>query len=130
MSTVAPETTDGAFDAISAIVESNGFFLWEARGLKMITGDKRLGARKVERMERELADRGIHHIPRRIPRDENAKVLFYAPNGSDGLGTLIHQLVGSNDNNLSNEALELVGGILNKHREAVRTVEATQSCCQ
>ncbi|WP_405397997.1 hypothetical protein [Streptomyces microflavus] len=127
MSNVAPETTDGAFDAIAQIVETQGFFLWGARGLKAITGDKRLGARKAERMDAELARRGIHHIPRRIPRDENARVLFYAPNGNDGLGTLIHHLVGTNDVVLSNETLNLVGAILQKHANVVRVAETTGS---
>ncbi|MFJ8851081.1 hypothetical protein [Streptomyces sp. NPDC102437] len=127
MTAVATETTDAMFDAIATIVEKDGFFLWKVQGLKMITGDKRAGARKVERMEKELADRGILHLPRQIPRDEKAKVLFYAPNGGKGLGTLIRHLVGANDIYLSNEDLELVGAILGKHRDAVRTVEATES---
>ncbi len=127
MSNVAPETTDGAFDAIAHIVETQGFFLWGARGLKAITGDKRLGARKAERMDAELAHRGIKHIPSRIPRDENARVLFYAPNGNDGLGTLIHHLVGSNDITLSNETLNLVGAILQKHADLDRVFGTTES---
>ncbi|MER6654634.1 hypothetical protein OG596_17510 [Streptomyces sp. NBC_01102] len=127
MSNVSPEATEGAFDALAEIVKTNGFFLWGARGLKDITGAKRLGARKAERIDAELARRGVHHIPGRIPRDENAKVLLYAPNGNDGLGTLVHHLVGSNGINLSSEALNLVGAILDKHAEAVRAVEAAES---
>ncbi|MER8047120.1 hypothetical protein [Streptomyces sp. NPDC094032] len=127
MTTVTPETTSAMFDGIATIVETQGFFLWGARGLKDITGDKRLGVRKVERIEAELASRGIQHIPRRIPRDQNAKVLFYASNGNDGLGTLIDHLVGTNDINPSTVALERIGGILDKHSKAVRAVEAAES---
>lgn len=78
------------WDALPQMIEAGGGFeQTTVEFLLAVARSQKAGARVVEDIERELAERNISHFPPRLPRDRNRKVLLYNKARPD-LGGLLH----------------------------------------
>lgn len=68
---------------------SGGYLTWNVSELLGLAGARAAGVRIIERIEQELAERNIGHLPPRIPRDRTSRVLLYAQD-RHGLGVVLH----------------------------------------
>jgi hypothetical protein len=59
------------------IAAIGGYDLWSVETLVRFDGAQRAGARIIERIEQRLAENNVGHLPGRLPRDGNCRVLLY-----------------------------------------------------
>lgn len=82
--------TAAQWDNLPELIEFNGGYLnWNVSELLGFAEARAAGARVVESIEQELAERNIGHLPRRIPRDRSCRVLLYTQD-RHGLGVILH----------------------------------------
>ncbi|MGW0032986.1 hypothetical protein ACWDXD_24615 [Streptomyces sp. NPDC003314] len=107
--------------ALHALLDNEGGYLhWPLEHLVRYAGSQRAGARVVERIERELAENGIGHLPGKLTTEGGLRVLLY-PKTSDSptlmLVRLVHELAAqpvSETTPVKVEALELLLNALTK----------------
>ncbi|MBD9733145.1 hypothetical protein IGX29_15295 [Streptomyces sp. H28] len=81
---------DSRWTAYRLLIESSGnFHVAGVHELLRVLGKQRAGVRIVQELEQVLAAHSIGHLPPRIPRDQNAKVLLYNQDGP-GAGITLH----------------------------------------
>ncbi|MGW0767753.1 hypothetical protein [Streptomyces sp. NPDC002676] len=71
------------------IMTSGTFHVAGVHELLRVMGKQRAGVRIVQDLEEVLAAHNIGHLPPRIPRDQNAKVLLYNRD-MPGAGIVLH----------------------------------------
>jgi len=77
--------TTAQWDSLPNLIEfSGGYLNWNVSELLGLAG-----ARAVEGIEQELAERNIGLLPPRIPRDRSCRVLLYTRD-RHGLGVVLH----------------------------------------
>ncbi|MEU1592799.1 hypothetical protein ABZ468_08035 [Streptomyces sp. NPDC005708] len=119
------------WDKLPALIDfEGGFSLWDVERLVRFAGSERAGARIIERIEQQLAENNIGHLPTKLPTDGTCRVLLYnrdRPNLGFVL-RLVHDLATqeANDNTSATvcQLKMLLGGISeayqpNAQRDAV-----------
>ncbi|MCM2518307.1 hypothetical protein ACH4FA_36905 [Streptomyces sp. NPDC017966] len=82
--------TENRWDKYRTIIESSGnFHVAGVHELLRVMGKQRAGAIIVQDLEEALAAHNIGHLPPRIPRDQNAKILLYNQD-MPGAGFVLH----------------------------------------
>ncbi|MFD7993758.1 hypothetical protein [Streptomyces mexicanus] len=70
--------TDQAWAKLPAYIDfSGGYDLWDVERLVRFAGSQKAGARIVERIEQQLAENNIGHLPAKLPTDSTCRVLLY-----------------------------------------------------
>jgi hypothetical protein len=81
---------DNRWAALPALLDNHGGYLhWPLEQLVRYAGKQRAGARVVERIEQELAENGIGHLPGKLTPDGELRVLLYTKTNASPLLALV-----------------------------------------
>ncbi|MFI9078753.1 hypothetical protein ACIGW8_20135 [Streptomyces sioyaensis] len=71
-------TNEQAWAELPALIDfSGGYDLWDVERLVLFAGSQKAGARIIERIEQQLAENNIGHLPTKLPTDSTCRVLLY-----------------------------------------------------
>ncbi|MFF0698354.1 hypothetical protein ACFYU4_37690 [Streptomyces tendae] len=108
--------TEQAWAKLPALIDFNGGYdLWDVERLVFFDGHQKAGARIVERIEQQLAENGIGHLPTKLPTDSTCQVLLYNKD-QPNLGyvlRLVHELATQEVNDNTNPSIHQLNTLLN-----------------
>ncbi|WP_329127312.1 hypothetical protein [Streptomyces sp. NBC_01465] len=124
-------TTEKAWAELPALIDfAGGYDLWDVERLVRFAGSQKAGLRIVERVEQQLAENNIGHLPTKLPTDGTCKVLLYNKD-QPNLGyvlSLVHELatqdVNDNTNGSIHQLKSLLDGIMSFRPTAQRDAVA------
>ncbi|GAA2271744.1 hypothetical protein GCM10010415_43070 [Streptomyces atrovirens] len=111
------------------IAAIGGYDLWSVEMLVRFDGAQRAGARIIERIEQRLAANNVGHLPGRLPRDGNCRVLLYSkdqPNVGFIL-RLVHQLATQEVNDDTNALVQQLKMMLDGNAAVQRAIGGVDS---
>ncbi|MGW0692795.1 hypothetical protein [Streptomyces sp. NPDC002738] len=101
-------TTEQAWGKLPALIDfAGGYELWDVEMLVRFAGSQKAGVRIVERVEQQLAENNIGHLPTKLPTDSTCKVLLYNKD-QPNLGfvlRLVHELATQDANDDTNASI-------------------------
>lgn len=107
--------TEQPWDKLPAYIDFNGGYeLWDVERLVRFAGSQKAGARIVERIEQQLAENNIGHLPTKLPTDGACRVLLYNKD-QPNLGyvlRLIHELATQEVNDNTNPSIHQLNTLL------------------